>query len=223
MGGCKVHLTPNWNEASNAVYTLTDLRHLELISCKMIKLDDAISKFTSLQTFLMRNTLTPNRLPVAMSKLTSRRCLSVTSTNINVNDAILFKTTFLHLKCRSWAPKLNRLITIFHSLYLVRNWVLLVVPSYHFQNKSVISRHFRRWLFLIINLQKFLQKSVIWLHSKRCFYNALNIQCLECSEMTDLCREYCILNYNQLTGIISALSIFCFENTIATLFPTISL
>jgi leucine-rich repeat protein SHOC2 len=87
-----VHMAPNWNEESNAVYMLTNLRHLELINCEMIELHDAISKLTSLQTFLIWNSPTLNRLPFSMSKLSSLRCLSLTATNITVDDAILVVT-----------------------------------------------------------------------------------------------------------------------------------
>jgi len=87
-----VHMAPNWNEESNAVYMLTNLRHLELISCEIIELHDAISKLTSLQTFLIWNSPTLNRLPFSMSKLTCLRCLSLTATNISLDDAILVVT-----------------------------------------------------------------------------------------------------------------------------------
>jgi Leucine-rich repeat (LRR) protein len=87
-----VQSAPNWNEESNGVYALTNLRHLELINCEMIELHDAISKLTSLQTFLIWNSPTLNRLPFSMSKLSSLRCLSLTATNITVDDAILVVT-----------------------------------------------------------------------------------------------------------------------------------
>jgi leucine-rich repeat protein SHOC2 len=87
-----IRMTPNWNEESNAVYKFTNLRHLELISCEIIELHDSVSQLTSLQTFLIWNSPTLSRLPFSMSKLTSLRCLSLTATNINVDDSFLSVT-----------------------------------------------------------------------------------------------------------------------------------
>jgi len=100
-----VHSAPNWNEESNAIYMLTNLRHLELISCEMIELHDAISKLTSLQTFLLWSSPKLNRLPISMSKLTSLRCLSLTATNINVDDAIIVVTKLSSLQILKMSAK----------------------------------------------------------------------------------------------------------------------
>jgi Leucine-rich repeat (LRR) protein len=93
-----VQLTLKWNVESNAMYAMTNLRHLELINCEIIELHDAISKLTSLQTFLVWNSPKFSRLPFPMSNLTSLRCLSLTATNINVNDAILVVTKLSSLQ-----------------------------------------------------------------------------------------------------------------------------
>jgi Leucine-rich repeat (LRR) protein len=48
-----VRLTPNLNDKSNPIYTLTKLQHLELIECEISELNETISKLTSLQTLLL--------------------------------------------------------------------------------------------------------------------------------------------------------------------------
>jgi hypothetical protein len=79
----KVQLTPNLNDKSNPIYTLTKLQHLELFGCKTNELNETISKLTSLQTLLLPwNFFVLNGLPSSMTKLTSLLHLSLNYTNI---------------------------------------------------------------------------------------------------------------------------------------------
>jgi hypothetical protein len=64
----KVQLTPNLNDKSNPIYTLTKLQHLELIEW-INELNEIISKLTSLQNLLLSNNHELNRLPSSMTKL----------------------------------------------------------------------------------------------------------------------------------------------------------
>jgi Leucine-rich repeat (LRR) protein len=50
-----VRLTPNLNDKSNPIYTLTKLQHLELFGYEICELNATISKLTSLQTLLLSN------------------------------------------------------------------------------------------------------------------------------------------------------------------------
>jgi hypothetical protein len=79
-----LQLKPNLNEKSNAIYTLTNLRRLELIKCEVSQLHDAISKLASLQTLLIWDTPAFSTLPFSMSKLTSLRCLSLAATDMHI-------------------------------------------------------------------------------------------------------------------------------------------
>jgi hypothetical protein len=64
-----VQLTPNLNDKSNPIYTLTKLCHLELIGCEIRELNETISKLTSLQTLLLSDNYELNRLLSSMTKL----------------------------------------------------------------------------------------------------------------------------------------------------------
>jgi Leucine-rich repeat (LRR) protein len=75
-----VQLTPNLNEKSNSIYTLTKLQHLELNECGISELNETISNLTSLQTLLLSNSFELNRLPSSMTKLTSLLHLSLNNT-----------------------------------------------------------------------------------------------------------------------------------------------
>jgi Leucine-rich repeat (LRR) protein len=76
----RVQLTPNLNEKSNPIYTLTKLQHLEL--------NETISKLTSLQTLLLSNNYKLNQLPSSMTKLTSLLHLSLNDTDIQSDTLI---------------------------------------------------------------------------------------------------------------------------------------
>jgi leucine-rich repeat protein SHOC2 len=83
-----LRLTPNMNDKSNAIYTLTKLCHLELIECEISELNEAISKLTSLQTLLLSYNYELKQLPSSMTKLTSLLHLSFKSTNIQSDTLI---------------------------------------------------------------------------------------------------------------------------------------
>jgi Leucine-rich repeat (LRR) protein len=72
-----VQLTPNLNDKSNPIYTLTKLQHLELKGCETSELNETISNLTSLQTLLLSSNSKLNRLPSSMTKLTSLLHLSL--------------------------------------------------------------------------------------------------------------------------------------------------
>jgi Leucine-rich repeat (LRR) protein len=84
----RVPLTPNLNDKSNPIYTLTKLQHLELIGCEISELNATISKLTSLQTLLLSNNSELNQLPFSMTKLTSLLHLSFNNTKIQ-SDALI--------------------------------------------------------------------------------------------------------------------------------------
>lgn len=84
----KVQLTPNLNDKSNPIYTLTKLQHLELYECGINKLNETISNLTSLQTLLLSNNSELNRLPSSMTKLTSLLHLSLNKTKIQSDTTI---------------------------------------------------------------------------------------------------------------------------------------
>jgi Leucine-rich repeat (LRR) protein len=84
----KVQLTPNLNDKSNPIYTLTKLRHLKLFGCKISELNETISNLTSLQTFLLSYNYELNRLPSSMTKLTSLLHLSLKNTKIQSDTLI---------------------------------------------------------------------------------------------------------------------------------------
>jgi Leucine-rich repeat (LRR) protein len=84
----RVRLTPNLNDKSNPIYTLTKLQHLELSGCEISKLNETISNLTSLQTLLLSNNPELNRLPSSMTKLTSLLHLSLFDTNIESDTLI---------------------------------------------------------------------------------------------------------------------------------------
>jgi Leucine-rich repeat (LRR) protein len=84
-----VQLTPNLNDKSNPIYTLTKLQHLELIGCGISELNETISNLTSLQTLLLSNNFGLNRLPSSMTKLTSLLHLSLVRTKIQSDTLIL--------------------------------------------------------------------------------------------------------------------------------------
>jgi Leucine-rich repeat (LRR) protein len=98
---CILHnlqLKPNLNEKSNAIYTLTNLRRLELIKCDVRQLHDAISKLASLQTLLIWDTPAFSALPFSMSKLTSLRCLSLAATDIHIDSLVSIATKLSSLQ-----------------------------------------------------------------------------------------------------------------------------
>jgi Leucine-rich repeat (LRR) protein len=78
----KVQSTPNLNDKSNSIYTLTKLQHLELIRCEISELNETISNLTSLQTLLLSYNSKLNQLPSSMTKLTSLLHLSLNNTKI---------------------------------------------------------------------------------------------------------------------------------------------
>jgi Leucine-rich repeat (LRR) protein len=84
----KVQLTPNLNDKSNPIYTLTKLQHLELFGCEISELNETISNLTSLQTLLLSNNYELNRLPSSMTKLTSLLHLSLSDTKIQSDTLI---------------------------------------------------------------------------------------------------------------------------------------
>jgi Leucine-rich repeat (LRR) protein len=84
----KVQLTPNLNNKSNPIYTLTKLQHLELKGCEISELNETISNLTSLQTLLLSSNFELNRLPSSMTKLTSLLHLSLDRTNIQSDTLI---------------------------------------------------------------------------------------------------------------------------------------
>jgi Leucine-rich repeat (LRR) protein len=83
-----IRLTPNLNDKSNPIYTLTKLQHLELNGCEISELNETISKLTSLQTLLLSNNYKLNQLPSSMTKLTSLLHLSLNWTNIQSDTLI---------------------------------------------------------------------------------------------------------------------------------------
>jgi Leucine-rich repeat (LRR) protein len=83
-----MQLTPNLNDKSNPIYTLTKLQHLELIGCGISELNETISKLTSLQTLLLRYNYVLNGLPSSMTKLISLLHLSLKRTNIQIDTLI---------------------------------------------------------------------------------------------------------------------------------------
>jgi leucine-rich repeat protein SHOC2 len=83
-----VQLTPNLNDKSNSIYTLTKLQHLELIRCKISELNEIISKLTSLQILLLSNNYELKRLSSSMTKLTSLLHLSLNKTKIRSDTLI---------------------------------------------------------------------------------------------------------------------------------------
>jgi Leucine-rich repeat (LRR) protein len=83
-----IQLTPNLNDKSNPIYTLTKLQHLELIGCEISELNETISNLTSLQTLLLANNFELNRLPSSMTKLTSLLHLSLNDTDIQSDTLI---------------------------------------------------------------------------------------------------------------------------------------
>jgi leucine-rich repeat protein SHOC2 len=84
----KVQLTPNLNNKSNPIYTLTKLQHLELSGCEISELNETISKLTSFQTLLLSKNSQLNRLPSSMTKLTSLLHLSLNKTKIQSDTLI---------------------------------------------------------------------------------------------------------------------------------------
>jgi leucine-rich repeat protein SHOC2 len=84
----RVRLTPNLNDKSNPIYTLTKLQHLELIGCGISELNETISKLTSLQTLVLSNNSELNRLPFSMTKLTSLLHLSLNKTKIQSDTLV---------------------------------------------------------------------------------------------------------------------------------------
>jgi Leucine-rich repeat (LRR) protein len=84
----KVQLTPNLNDKSNPIYTLTKLQHLELFECGITELNETISNLTSLQTFLLSYNTELNRLPSSMTKLISLLHLSLNNTKIQSDTLI---------------------------------------------------------------------------------------------------------------------------------------
>jgi Leucine-rich repeat (LRR) protein len=83
----KVQLTPNLNDKSNPIYTLTKLQHLESKGCKISELNETISNLISLQTLLLSWNMRLKRLPSSMTKLTSLH-LSLKWTNIQSDTLI---------------------------------------------------------------------------------------------------------------------------------------
>jgi leucine-rich repeat protein SHOC2 len=83
-----VRLTPNMNDKSNPIYTLTKLQHLELIRCEISELNETISNLTSLQTLLLSYNFELNGLPSSMTKLTSLLHFSLNWTNIQSDTLI---------------------------------------------------------------------------------------------------------------------------------------
>jgi Leucine-rich repeat (LRR) protein len=77
-----VLLTPNLNDKSNPIYTLTKLQYLELIGYQISELNETISNLTSLQTLLLSSIYGLNRLPSSMTKLTSLLHLSLKGAKI---------------------------------------------------------------------------------------------------------------------------------------------
>jgi Leucine-rich repeat (LRR) protein len=84
----RMRLTPNLNDKSNPIYTLTKLQHLELIGCGISELNETISNLTSLQILLLSDNFELNRLPSSMTKLTSLLRLSLDCTNIRSDTLI---------------------------------------------------------------------------------------------------------------------------------------
>jgi Leucine-rich repeat (LRR) protein len=83
-----VRLTPNLNDKSNPIYTLTKLQHLELNECEISVLNETISNLTSLQTLLLSNNTELNQLPSSMTKLTSLLHFSLDNTKIQSDTLI---------------------------------------------------------------------------------------------------------------------------------------
>jgi len=81
-------LVPNMNDKSNAIYTLTNLRYLELCACKIGTLHDVVSKLTFLQYLLLPHNYELSTLPISMTRLTSLLHLSLKDSKIQ-SDTII--------------------------------------------------------------------------------------------------------------------------------------
>jgi Leucine-rich repeat (LRR) protein len=108
---------------ANPIYTLTKLRHLELIECQINKLTNAISKLTSFQTLLLPYNFELTGLPSSMTKLTSLLHLSLNWTKIQSDTliSVVCKLPSLQLLELNWAqylkmlpPQISRLKSLQH-------------------------------------------------------------------------------------------------------------
>jgi leucine-rich repeat protein SHOC2 len=87
-----VQLTPNLSDESNAIYTLTSLRHLELNIIEIGGLHDAISKLMSIHTLLIAN-LRISEFPSTITRLSSLRHLSL-------HNVVILQDTFVFDICK---------------------------------------------------------------------------------------------------------------------------
>jgi leucine-rich repeat protein SHOC2 len=71
-----VQLAPPLDDKSNAIYSLTNLRHLELVDCGVSGIHDTFSNLTALQTLVLHNSEL-NMLPSSISTLTALRYLDL--------------------------------------------------------------------------------------------------------------------------------------------------
>jgi Leucine-rich repeat (LRR) protein len=106
-----VRLTPNLNDKSNPIYTLTKLQHLELNECEISELNETISKLVSFQTLLLSYNFELNRLPPSMTKLTSLLHLSLNNTKIqsNILISVVCQLPSLQVLEMDWTPQFETL------------------------------------------------------------------------------------------------------------------
>jgi len=84
----KVQLVPNVKEQTNAIYLLTNLRHIELIRCAINELNDIISNLTLLRTLLLPDNFELRTLPTTLTKLTTLRQLTLKYTDIGLDTLV---------------------------------------------------------------------------------------------------------------------------------------
>jgi Leucine-rich repeat (LRR) protein len=106
-----VRLTPNLNDKSNPIYTLTKLQYLELFGCEISELNETISKLTSLQTLLLSNNFEVKRLPSSTTKLTYLLHLSLKNTKIQSDTliSVVCKLPSLQVLELNWTYQLETL------------------------------------------------------------------------------------------------------------------
>jgi Leucine-rich repeat (LRR) protein len=77
-----IDIKPELNEKTHPLYTLTNLKYLEMFNCKISQFDENISKLRSLQTLLLDQTSGLCTVPSSILKLTSLVHLSLQNTKI---------------------------------------------------------------------------------------------------------------------------------------------
>jgi hypothetical protein len=157
----RVRLTPNVNDKSDLIYTLTKLQHLELKGCEISELNETISSLTSLQTLLLSNNFELNQLPSSMTKLTSLLHFSLICTKIQSDTliSVVCQLPSLQVLELDWTKQLETIPSQISQLTSLQHLSLSKMKSNHFQHKLDYSLNCTLSICLVVVLSLTFQQN----------------------------------------------------------------